>query len=128
MAVSAFWMSVSASLPSPQDVFDVLFDFSLDVCFFTNEEQAKISLRKGKLTLGRLPDSDLCLRRRQISRCHLMFFVQDRKVSFEVVGRGVSLNQTPVSRAELADNDVLTIGTVQIRVHINRPAALLFGS
>jgi len=47
--LSAFW--TIGGLNSP-NVFDLLFDFVLDICFFTNEEQAKVSLRKGRLILG----------------------------------------------------------------------------
>jgi serine/threonine protein kinase len=117
--LSAFWTLASLN---PANVFDLLFDFVLDVCFFTNEEQAKVSLRKVRLTLGRLRSSDLFLQSRELSRVHLMILIQDGAVLIEVVnvGNGVRINGERVSRAELKDGDVLTIAAIQIRVHIHK--------
>jgi serine/threonine protein kinase len=115
--LNAFWALVQLN---PENVFDMLFDFVLGVCFFTNQDQAKVSLQKGRLVLGRMPDSDFCLSRPDISRRHLVLFVQNGGVSVEVVGKlmGVSLNGAPVSRTDLKDGDLLAIAAVQIRVHI----------
>jgi pSer/pThr/pTyr-binding forkhead associated (FHA) protein len=88
---------------------------------FTNEEHAKVSLRKRRLILGRLPGSDLFLRRPEISRCHLIFFIEEGSVSVELVGRGGAINGAAVSRADVKDGDVLTISTIQIRIHIHKP-------
>ena len=117
--LNAFW---GLAQLNPGNVFDMLFDFVLGVCFFTNQDQAKVSLQKGRLVLGRMPDSDFCLPRPDISRRHLVLFIQNGGVSVEVVGRlmGVSLNGTPVSRTDLKDGDLLAIAEVQIRVHIHK--------
>jgi len=117
--LSAFW---TVAKLNPPDVFDLLFDFVLDVCFFTNEEQAKVSLRKGRMILGRLRSSDLYILRRELSRAHLMVFIQDGKVSIEVlsVPNSVRIGGNPVSRADLSDGDILTIAALQIRIHIHR--------
>ena len=116
--LTAFW---EIARLNRSEVVDILFDFVLDVCFFTNEEHAKVSLRKRRLILGRLPGSDLFLRRPEISRCHLIFFIEEGSVSVELVGRGGAINGAAVSRADVKDGDVLTISTIQIRIHIHKP-------
>jgi predicted Ser/Thr protein kinase len=123
--LTAFWELAKLN---PPDVFDLLFDFVLDVCFFTNPDQSKISLRRGRITLGRLPDSDFCLPRREISRRHLMFFIQEGTVIVEALasGNGLRLGGQPVSRAELSDGTVLSIAAIEFRVHIHRYTAQEF--
>lgn len=116
--LTAFWELAKLNPPS---VFDLLFDFVVGVAFFTNPDQSKINLRKGRLTLGRLPDSDFCLPRREVSRRHLMCFIQDDKVIVEALasGNGLRLDGKPISRAELNDGAVISIAAIEIRIHIH---------
>jgi DNA-binding transcriptional ArsR family regulator len=117
--LNIFWALAQLN---PETVFDILFDFVLGVCFFNNQDQAKVSLQKGSLVLGRMPDSDFCLPRPDIFRRHLVLFIHHDGVSIEVVGglMRVNLNGAPVSRTDLKDDDLIAIAIVQIRVHIHK--------
>jgi pSer/pThr/pTyr-binding forkhead associated (FHA) protein len=119
ISLNAFW--ALAQLNS-ENVFDILFDFVLGVCFFNNQDQAKVGLQKGSLVLGRMPDSDFCLPRPDIFRRHLVLFIHNDGVSVEVVGRlmRVNLNGAPVSRTDLKNGDLIAIAIIQIRVHIHK--------
>jgi len=64
------------------------------------------------VTIGRASSNDICIRREFISRTHARLIVQGTRAIIEDAGstNGILVNSEPVSRCELVDGDIVSLG------------------
>lgn len=77
----------------------------------------EVNLSKQRTTLGRRPFNDIVLNDLAVSGEHLAFLLNGRDVTVEDLSstNGTQVNGQRVTKQQLHDGDVLTIGRVEIR-------------
>lgn len=76
-----------------------------------------VLLKPGEFRVGRAKESDLWIKDRMVSRCHLILRVSSDAVEIEDVGskNGVWINGRKAGQALLQDGDLLTVGGHELR-------------
>jgi adenylate cyclase len=94
--------------------------------YIANGEERAVSLTAGRTRLGRGGDNDVVLSDVSVSRYHAEI-LRDEPEGWSVHDlkstNGVEVNRVPVERAPLRAGDLLTIGSFEIRVEQEEPAA-----
>ncbi len=101
--------------------------FMLTILLKFNDKLLKtVETDKDVITIGRNETNDIQIDNLSVSKQHAKIFTKEEKFFIEDLKstNGTYLNEKTISRADLNDRDIITVGKHTMEIYINRKASL----